>query len=55
MGATPLKVVTNCFPQVGGNRISEAPGVVFDPTPRDEGMETPPPPMTPQRPPSVHQ
>ena len=55
MGATPLKVVTNCFPQVGGNRISEAPGVVFDPTPEDEGMETPPPPMTPQRPPSVHQ
>ena len=34
------------FPQVGGNRISEAPGVVFDPTLGDEGMETPPP-MTP--------
>ena len=43
MGATPLKAVTNRFPQVGGNRISEAPGVVFDPTPGDEGMETPPP------------
>ena len=25
MGATPLKAVTNRFPQVGGNRISEAP------------------------------
>ena len=35
MGATPLKAVTNRFPQVGGNRISEAPGVVFDPTPGD--------------------
>ena len=33
MGATPLKAVTNRFPQVGGNRISEAPG--------DEGVETP--------------
>ena len=43
MGATPLKAVTNRFPQVGGNRISEAPGVVFDPTPGDEGVETPPP------------
>ena len=43
MGATPLKAVTNHFPQVGGNRTSEAPGVVFDPTEGDEGMETPPP------------
>ena len=43
MGATPHKVVTNRFPQVGGNRTSEAPGVVFDPTLGDEGMETPPP------------
>ena len=41
MGATPLKAVTNRFPQVGGIRISEAPGVVFDPTPGDKGMETP--------------
>ena len=43
MGATPHKAVTNCFPQAGGNRTSEAPGVVFDPTLWDEGMETPPP------------
>ena len=33
LGGTPHKVVTNRFPQVGGNRNSEAPG----------GMETPPP------------
>ena len=45
MGATPLKAVTNRFPQIGGNQISEAPVVIFDPTP----------PMTPQKPPSVHQ
>ena len=43
MGATPLKAVTSRFPQVGGNRISEAPGVVINPTPGDKGMETPPP------------
>ena len=43
MGATPLKVVTNRFPQVGGNQISEAPRVVFDPTLGNEGVETPPP------------
>ena len=43
MGATPHKAVTNRFPQVGGNRTSEAPGVVFDPTLGDEGVETPPP------------
>ena len=42
MGATPLKAVTNRFPQVGGNRILEAPGEIFDPTPGDKGMETPP-------------
>ena len=54
MGATPLKAVTNHFPEVGENQISEAPGVVFDPTPGDEGVKTPPP-MTPQKPPSVHQ
>ena len=30
MGATPHKAVTNRFPQVGGNRISE-------------GVDTPPP------------
>ena len=41
-GATPLKAVTNRFPQVGGNRISEAPGVVFNPTLGDKGVETSP-------------
>ena len=46
MGATPLKAVTNRFPQVGGNRTSEAPGAISDPTLGDEGVETPPP-MTP--------
>ena len=43
MGAIPLKAVTNCFPQVGGNRTSEAPGVIFDPTQGDVGVESPPP------------
>ena len=43
LGATPPKAVTNRFPQVGGNRISEAQRVVFDPTQWDEGIETPPP------------
>ena len=47
MGATPHKAVTNRFPQPGGNRNSEAQGVVFDPTLGDEGVEPPPPPMTP--------
>ena len=52
MGATPLKAVTNRFPQVGENRISEAQRVAFDPTLGGEGVETPPP-MTPQKPPST--
>ena len=43
MRATPLKAITNGFPQAGGNRISEAPEVVFDPTIGEEGVETPPP------------
>ena len=43
MGAIPQKAVTNRFPQEWGNRTSEAPRVVFDPTIRDEGVETPPP------------
>ena len=43
MGAIPLKAVTNCFPQVGGNQTQEASGVVFDPTQGDEAVETPPP------------
>ena len=41
MGATPLKAVTNRFPPTGENQTSEAPGVVFDPTIGEEGMETP--------------
>ena len=43
MGTIPHKAVTNRFPQEGGNRTSEAPRVVFDPTIGDEGVETPPP------------
>ena len=35
MGATPHEAVTNCFPQVGGNRTTEAS--------EDKGVETPPP------------
>ena len=46
MWATPHKAVTNCFPQVGRNQISKAPGAIFDPTLGDKGIETPPP-MTP--------
>ena len=46
MGATPLKTVTNHFPQVGGNRISEAPRVVFDPTsPNDSSKSSLSPPV----------
>ena len=41
MGATPHKAVTNRFPQEGGNRTSEAPGVVFDPITGGVGVETP--------------
>ena len=41
MGATPLKAVTNRFPQEGENRTLEAPGVVFDPTIGEGGVETP--------------
>ena len=41
MGATPHKAVTNRFPQQGGNRTSEAPGVVFDHIIGEEGVETP--------------
>ena len=43
MGATPHKAVTSRFPQAGGNRTSEAPGVILDPTLGDEGVETLPP------------
>ena len=41
MGATPHKAVTNRFPQEGGNRTSEAPGVVFNPIIGEGGVETP--------------
>ena len=54
MGAIPPKAVINRFPQVGGNRTTETSEVVLDPTQGDEGVETPPP-MTPYKPPSVHQ
>ena len=40
-GATPLTAVTNRFPPAGENQTSEAPGVVFDPTIGEEGVETP--------------
>ena len=30
------------FPQLGGNRVAEAPKVVFDLTQGEEGVETPP-------------
>ena len=43
MGDNQLQAVTNYFPQVGGNRKTEAPVVVFDLTQRDEDVETPPP------------
>ena len=43
MGTILHKAETNCFPQEGGSRTSEAPRVVFDPTTGNEGMETPPP------------
>ena len=35
MGATPHKAITNRFPQVGGNRTSEAPQGVRAPLPND--------------------
>ena len=41
MGAIPPKAVTNRFPLTEENKTSEAPGVVFDPTIGDGGVETP--------------
>ena len=41
MGAIPHKAVTNHFLPTGENKTSEAPGVVFDPTIGEEGVETP--------------
>ena len=43
MGAIPPKAVINRFPQVEGNRTTEASEVVFDSTQGDKGVETPPP------------
>ena len=43
MWEIPPKAVTNRFPLAGENQTSEAPGVIFDPTIGDEGVETPPP------------
>ena len=40
MGAIPLKTVTSRFPLAGENQTSEAPGVVFNPTIGEEGVET---------------
>ena len=42
MGVSPLQAVTNRFPQLGGNRTTEAPEVVFDLTLGNEGVKTPP-------------
>ena len=42
MGDSPLQTITNCFSQAGGNRVTEAPGVVFNLTQGDKGVETPP-------------
>ena len=41
MVAIPLKVVTNPFPQEEENPMSEAPGVIFNPTIGEGGVETP--------------
>ena len=46
MGATPHKAVTNHFPQVQANRISEAPGIVLTP-PQGARAWKPLSPMTP--------
>ena len=53
MGAIPHKAVTNRFLPTGENKTSEAPGVVFDPTIGEEGVE-PLFPMTPSKPQTVH-
>ena len=41
MGDNPLQAVTNHFPQIGGNQITDAPEVVFDLTQGDEGGGNP--------------
>ena len=40
MSAIPPKAVINRFPQVGGNRTTEASEVIFNPIQGDKGMET---------------
>ena len=45
MGDNPLQAVTNRFPQVGENHITEAPEVVFDLTQETRAWK-PLPPMT---------
>ena len=42
MGAILPKAVINRFPQIGGNRTTEASEVIFDLTQGNEGVETPP-------------
>ena len=54
MGPIPPKAVINRFPQVGGNRTTEASEVIFDP-PKGTRAWKPLLPMTPYKPPSVHQ
>ena len=46
MEDSPLQAVTNCFPQAGGNRVTETSEVVFNLTQRDEAWK-PLLPMTP--------
>ena len=55
MGATPHKAVTNSFPQVGGNRTSEAPGVENDNRGRGRGNPSSLPQSTSRRSPPFFQ
>ena len=41
LGAIPPKAATIRFPLLEENQTSEAPGVVFDPTTKEKGVETP--------------
>ena len=43
VGGNSSQSSTNHFPRVGGNRISNAPGAVFNPTTRGMSVVTPPP------------
>ena len=53
-GSIPLRAVINRFPLTRENQTSEAPGVIFDAIIGEEGVK-PPSPITPPKPPSVHQ